>query len=355
MATSSTVRSITSGGAQGEHSHVELEDELSRQRFFSVLGPLAQYLDDPLVTNIHANADASIIVERFGAEKFVATETMDTQKRKNLLMTLANLEDGIIDRLQSSFSATMPYYGSRVRGFAPPIGGWDIVIRQHGPTIALEQYLERGLISQAGATFLEDVMRSQRNVLVAGPTNSGKTALVRALIRKAAEIRPLMRPVVIQKDRELLCAEFKDKLLLMARVPQARAGMNGEISHYTYEFTTAIEDSLQTNPGMVVYGELRDGASAVALLLALNTGTRGFLTTLHSDSPEYTLYRLEDLISFDRKPIIRRMIAKFVHVIVYMNYDDSNGRRWVSDIIEVTGVDRDAHGIETYTTRKVAV
>jgi len=323
MATSSTVRSITSGGAQGEHSHVELEDELSRQRFFSVLGPLAQYLDDPLVTNIHANADASIIVERFGAEKFVATETMDTQKRKNLLMTLANLEDGIIDRLQSSFSATMPYYGSRVRGFAPPIGGWDIVIRQHGPTI--------------------------------GPTNSGKTALVRALIRKAAEIRPLMRPVVIQKDRELLCAEFKDKLLLMARVPQARAGMNGEISHYTYEFTTAIEDSLQTNPGMVVYGELRDGASAVALLLALNTGTRGFLTTLHSDSPEYTLYRLEDLISFDRKPIIRRMIAKFVHVIVYMNYDDSNGRRWVSDIIEVTGVDRDAHGIETYTTRKVAV
>lgn len=358
MATTSKVRSIitaSSSESSTELRVMEAADQLARDRFFSGLGPLVKYLDDPRVTNLHINADSSIYVERFGDGKFRAPESMEVQARKNLLMTLANQEGGIIDHLQSSFKATMPYYGSRVRGFAPPIGGWDIVIRQHGPTIALEQYLERGLISNVGAAYLEDSLRLQRNIVVAGPMNSGKTALVRALIRKAAELRPMLRPVVIQSDRELLCTEFGDKILLMARVPQAQAGLHGAISHYTYEFPAALEDALQTNAGLTVWGELRDGLSAVALTMALNTGSRGFLTTIHSDNPEDTLSRLEDLISFTGKPVVRRMMAKFVNVICYMNYDENTGRRWVSDIVEVTGITRDTFGNEEYRYERVNV
>jgi len=233
----------------------------------------------------------------------------------------------------------MPYYGSRVRGFAPPLSRWTIVIRQHTPTIPLSEYIARGLLSDARAAFIIEALTKEKNIVVAGKMNSGKTALVRSLLDAAAELRPLHRPVIVQNNAELRAEKFRDKLLLLARIPQAKAGMNGSLSHFTYEFTDALEDALQCNGNFLVWGELRDGKSAVGLTMALNTGTRGFLTTIHADSAEETLHRIEDLLRVEGVPVVRRMLAKFVNVVVFMNHDEMTGRRWVSDVVEVRGVD----------------
>jgi Flp pilus assembly CpaF family ATPase len=314
-------------------------DLLKRHRFDELLGPLKKYLDDPLVLNINVNEDGGMFIERFGDGKLEADAKVSEDMRRGILSYLANAEGKVIDALQSSLSVRMPYYGSRVRGFAPPIARWAMVIRQHAPTIPLATYLERDLITESRAAFLRESIASEHNIIVAGKQNSGKTSFMRSLLDVAAEVRPMHRPVIVQKDDELPAEKFRDKLFLFARVPQATAGMHGTTSHYTYGFTDALEDALQTNANFLIWGELRDGASAVGLTMALNTGTRGFMTTIHADSAEETLHRVEDLLLFEGKPIVRRMLAKFVNVIVFMDYDLGTGKRWVSDIVEVLGID----------------
>jgi Flp pilus assembly CpaF family ATPase len=178
--------------------------------------------------------------------------------------------------------------------------------------------------------------------------NSGKTAFVRALLDVAADLRPSHRPVIVQNNNELRAEKFRDKLFLFARVPQATAGMNGTTSRYTYEFTDALEDALQSNGNFLIWGELRDGKSAVGLTMALNTGTRGFMTTIHADSAEETLHRIEDLLHFEGKPVVRRMLAKFVNVVVFMDHDEMTGKRWVSQVIEVRGIDQDGNYLFTH-------
>ena len=51
------------------------------------------------------------------------------------------------------------------------------------------------------------------------------------------------------------------------------------------------------------------------------------------------LHRIEDLLSFEGVPVVRRMLAKFVNVIVFMNHDEATGKRWVSEVVEVQGID----------------
>lgn len=326
---------------------IDESDPLARERFFYYLGPLKKYLDDPLTTNINITQDGLIHVEQFGSSKFEIPERMNELSRRSLLSYLANNQGKVISHLQSSLSARMPVYGSRVRGFADPIGGWSLVIRQHGPTISLPTYVERGLISQRLADYLCEAIAAEKNIVIAGEMNSGKTAFVRSLLEQAAHIRPNARPIIVQVDDEIRAEGFRDKLFLFARVPQAMAGLNGSISHFTYDFTNALEDALQSNGNLLIWGELRDEKSAIALIMALNTGTRGFITTIHSNSAEDTFSRIEDQLVLGGKPVIRRMLAKLVNIIVYMKLDPSNGRRWVSDAIEVHGVsDTDTYCFE---------
>jgi len=317
----------------------EAKDLLARQRFDYLLGPLKEFLDDPHVTNVHVNHDGTIGVERFGQGKFKADARMREDARRALLTYLANKENTVIDAQKASFSAEMPYYGSRVRGFAPPISRWSIVIRQHTLTIPLTEYIARGLLTEERAAFIRTAIAEEKNIVVAGKMNSGKTALVRSLLDVAAELRPNHRPVIVQNNNELHAEKFWDKITLLARVPQASPGINGTVSHYTYEFTDALEDALQCNGNFLIWGELRDGKSAVGLTMALNTGTRGFMTTIHADSSEETLHRIENLVSIEGKPNVRGMLAKFVDVIIFMNYDVTTGKRWVSDVVEVQGID----------------
>jgi len=333
---------MTTGEIENRVSYgFDAGDALAQQRFFFMLGPLKQYLDQPRTTNINVTQDGLIFVERFGESKFEAPERMSETARRALLSFLANCQGKTIDHLQASLSVRMPLYGSRVRGFADPIGGWALVIRQHGPTIPLSEYVERQLISQRLADYLCDAIVSEKNIVVAGAMNSGKTAFVRSLLLEAARIRPEARPIIVQSDDEIRADGFRDKLFLFARVQQATAGLNGTTSRYVYEFTHALEDALQSNGNFLIWGELRDGKSAVGLALALNTGTRGFMTTIHSESAEETIHRIEDLLAFEGKPIVRRMLAKFVDVVVYMKHDTKDGRRWVSDVVTVTGISRE--------------
>ncbi len=315
--------------------------ELDRARFHALLGPLREYLDRDLVTNVTANEDGRIFVEEFGRGKYLAPHTMDERQRSALVSYLANSEFGrSMDHLHSRLQCDLPLYGCRVQAFCPPINRWSIIIRVHAKqVIPMETYVERGEMSETHAAYLTEAIREEMNIGVAGSVNSGKTTLLNALLHRKAQLHANARGVIVQDRRELRYDDFEDVLPIMARVDQAHHESNGAVMRYTYEFSDALEDALRSNGDFLVWGEVRDGYSALGLTMALNTGTKGLMMTTHANSCIDTLYRLEDLLRLNGKTPIRRMIARVVDVLVFMQRDRDTGRRRVSEIARVHGVD----------------
>lgn len=329
------------------------DEELDKARFFSLLGPLREYLDRELVTNITANEDGRVFIEEFGRGKYLAPARMEERQRAALISYLANSEFGrAMDSLHSRLQCDLPLYGCRVQAFCPPINRWSLIIRVHSKhVIPMETYVERGEMSEAHAAYLTQAIGDEANIGVAGSVNSGKTTLLNALLHKKAELHPSARGVVVQDRRELKYDGFEDILPLMARVDQAHHESNGAVMRYSYEFSDALEDALRSNGDFLVWGEVRDGFSALGLTMALNTGTKGLMMTTHANSALDTMFRLEDLLRLNGKVPIRRMIARVVDVLVFMERNRETGRRRIVQVARVLGVDE---GNDSYQLEEIA-
>jgi pilus assembly protein CpaF len=96
-------------------------------------------------------------------------------------------------------------------------------------------------------------------------------------------------------------------------------------------------------PDRILVGEVR-GGEAFDMLQAMNTGHQGSLTTLHANSPEDALIRLESMVLMAGldMPVaaIRRMIAGAVEVIIQQRRRE-DGRRVVSEVVGIDPQFRD--------------
>lgn len=224
-----------------------------------------------------------------------------------------------------------------------------LIIRVHAKHVfTLDRYVEKGEMSEVHASYLTEAIREEANIGVAGSVNSGKTTLLNALLHRKSQLHASARGVIVQDRRELRYDDFEDVLPLMARIDQAHHESNGAVMRYTYEFSDALEDALRSNGDFLVWGEVRDGYSALGLTMALNTGTKGLMMTTHANSCMDTLFRLEDLLRLNGKTPVRRMIARVVDVLVFMERDRETGRRRVTEVSRVLGVDEtnDTYSLE---------
>jgi len=320
--------------------------EISRALFESTLGPLRALLLDPSVENINVNPDGRIWIDRGSEGKKVADEPMGRTQREALIGLLANRQSASVDRLHSRLAGDLPYYDVRFQAFSPPIADWALCLRCHATTVRplstmIELFAPRPVPTRpqtqqkpAGYldVFLGAIARGD-NIAIVGRPGAGKTTLLNSALAHAAVVRPTARLVTLEDRRELKAAAA-DTLQLYARVEQAAP----DNARYEYGFVDMLADALRTSFDVLAFGELRDGESALALLMALNCGTAGLMFTLHADSARDALGRLEDLVRLAGAPVIRRTIARFVHTLVYVEMDDDRQRR-VSEIVRVRGVD----------------
>jgi Flp pilus assembly CpaF family ATPase len=319
--------------------------ERNRSAFDRALGPLRQYIERPGVYNVNANPDGRIFVEERGRGKYEAPETMSELQREGLIGIIANeTKTGPISRLSSRLAFDLPFgYAGRGQAFCAPVGpGWPLMLRNHAAqVIPSSAYTFRRTTRThrdpiRAATIQEatdEAIRRRWNIMVAGAQNSGKTTKLSSLCADAARIRPDARLVVMQ-DRDELSIGHRDHLKLFWKIPQKRYDHNGGQVIYSYNSSDLLEDVLRTNADFYVFGELRDPLAAVGLLTASNTGARGIMGTL---------YRLETMLDLaigstsSRAP--REMIARFVDLIVYMEYDELTRERWIGDAQQVVGLD----------------
>jgi pilus assembly protein CpaF len=168
-------------------------------------------------------------------------------------------------------------------------------------------------------------VQQRHNVLVAGGTGAGKTTLLNILSR---EIAPGERVVTIEDAAELCLAGHVVRL----EARPANAEGAGAVT-----LQQLVRSALRLRPDRIIVGEVR-GPEALDLVSALNTGHQGSMSTIHANSPEEALWRLETLaLSGDRRVselAVRRQIMSAVDLIVQVTRVGQ--RRSVSTLAEVT-------------------
>jgi pilus assembly protein CpaF len=219
--------------------------------------------------------------------------------------------------------------GSRVNAIIPPLtlGGPVLTIRKFSrQPFTLQRLVELRTLQADMAAHLERCVRERLSIVVSGGTGSGKTSTLNALGRA---IPPHERLITVEDSAELQLGH-PHWVALEARPPNIEG--RGEIP-----IRSLVRNALRMRPDRIIVGEVR-GGEAFDMLQAMNTGHRGSMTTLHANSPEDALIRLESMVLMAgfELPVaaIRRMLAGAVQVIVQQDRLP-DGRRVVTSIVEL--------------------
>jgi twitching motility protein PilT len=139
-------------------------------------------------------------------------------------------------------------------------------------------------------------------VLVTGPTGSGKSTTLAAMISYIGENEPL-HIVTIEDPIEFL---FIDKI---AAISQREVGTD------TPSFKEALRNAMRQDPDVIMVGEMRDTETMETVLTAAETGHLVF-STLHTNNAAQTIDRIIDTFPADQHKQIRSQIALVLRGII---------------------------------------
>jgi len=294
------------------------------------LGPLEDLLADPTVEEVMVNGPADVYIERRGRIEAVDARFADEEELRNAIERILAPLGRRIDELSPMVDARLAD-GSRVNAVIPPlaIDGPALSIRRFGASRpGPRELLELGTLSEAQLGRLEVAVGERRSILVSGGTGSGKTTLLNALSGFVAADERL---VTIED-----AAELRLQRRHVVRLESRPAGVEGrgEVS-----IRDLLRNALRMRPDRIVIGEVR-GAEALDLLTALNTGHRGALSTVHANSPEDALARLETLALMAGLGLPHETIAaqvrRGIDLVVQLERGEDGSRR-VVEIAEPGG------------------
>lgn len=162
-------------------------------------------------------------------------------------------------------------------------------------------------------------------VLVTGPTGSGKSTTLAAMINHINERRS--EHIITIEDPIEFVHKTKKSL-----VNQRELGSN------TKSFAKALKSALRQDPDVILVGELRDLETISLALTAAETGHLVF-GTLHTNSAAKTIDRIIDVFPTGDKPMIRTMLASSVQAIVSQTLvkKKGGGRLAAFDILIANG------------------
>jgi pilus assembly protein CpaF len=229
--------------------------------------------------------------------------------------------------------------GSRLNAAIPPATTrWcsltirKFILRAH----SLDQLVQLGTLPQAAAQFLDAAVQAGVNILVSGATGSGKTTMLNCLGASIASLDE--RVVTVEEVAELqLERQLPDCVALQARSANVEGA--GEI-----RIRDLVRNALRMRPTRIIVGEVR-GAEALDMLLAMNTGHEGSLTTIHGNSPRDALDRLATLAMMAEERLsgeaLAKMTAHTIELVLQLRFEPRSGRRRLVSIFEVAGLEGD--------------
>ena len=311
-------------------------------------GELQAYLDDPEVENIDIN----------GCDEVWVTYADDRGKVR--MPPVAATDEDLIDIVQ----ALGAYASHNARPFTPASPTLDVrlqdgsrlaavmqaserpavsIRRNRYPRMSLQQEVELESMDEEIAAFLAAAVRARKNIMVAGATDAGKTALLRALIDC---IDPAERLLVIELTFELGLRRQRDIDLAAGRTPRHMDVLELEELRPDAEgrgglsMDELVRRSRRHNSSRTTVGEVL-GPEVGSMLSAMSQGNDGSLSTVHARSAHNVFDRLAtyaaqyDGMGFE---VGHALIAQSLDFVVFVKKNPlMGGRRCVTEILEVTG------------------
>ena len=148
----------------------------------------------------------------------------------------------------------------------------------------------------------ELAMRPKGLVLVTGPTGSGKSTTLAAMIRHAVESR---RDHIITVEDPIEFLHASAGCLINQR----------EVGRDTRSFAAALRGALREDPDIILVGEMRDLETIELALEAAETGHL-VLSTLHTVSAAKTIDRVIDVFPGDRQAQIRSALSESLTAVI---------------------------------------
>lgn len=318
----------------GKRMSVKQQSSLRRKVFCAIrrFDVLQELLDDNTITEIMVNGANHIFIEREG--KIVETELQfESEERLNdIIQQMVAKANRIVNEANPIVDARL-MDGSRINAVISPIAldGSTLTIRKFGKhSMTMEKLIEYGSLTKEVANILSMFVVAKYNIFISGGTGSGKTTFLNAL---SNYIPCDERIVTIEDSAELQIRNVPN--LVRLEVRNGNVEGKNEVS-----IRDLIKASLRMRPDRIIVGEVRDSA-AVDMLMALNTGHDGSLSTGHANSPEDMLSRLETLVLLGSDiPLLaaRKQIASAIDIIIHLGRLRDKSRK-VLEIVEVLGVE----------------
>jgi twitching motility protein PilT len=138
-------------------------------------------------------------------------------------------------------------------------------------------------------------------VLVTGPTGSGKSTTLAALVNKINEERAVH---IITIEDPIEYTHTSKKSVIVQR----------EVHYDTYSFSTALRSALREDPDVVLIGEMRDLETIAAAVTIAETGHLVF-ATLHTNSASQSIDRMVDVFPPHQQPQVRAQLGNILTAV----------------------------------------
>ena len=309
-------------------------EELRMELFRSLrkMDVLEELLENDNITEIMVNRWDQIFIEQDGKLIPWKKRFSSPEKLEDVIGQIASRCNRVINTLQPVVDARLPG-GERVNAVIPPIAldGPVLTIRKFPKDpITMEKLLELDSLTPEAADFLKKAVEAGYTILIGGGTGSGKTTFLNAL---SQYIPRDQRVITIEDNAELQLQGIPNLVRLECR--QANIEKSQEIT-----IGDLLKTCLRMRPSRIIVGEVRSGEAA-QLLQAVNVGNDGSLSTIHANTCQDMVSRLETMVLMGIQlpiPVIRRQIASGFDLFIHLGRLRDKSRK-VLEISEIQGMD----------------
>ena len=296
------------------------------------LQALRPLLADPEVTEVCINRPLEAFVETRSGWRHQSLPFADFDWCRRLAKLVAHSTRQRIDETSPLLSASLPS-GERIQIVLPPattLGCVAITIRRPSDKVwSIDELAARGIFRTARPAsqafdeieaellrllaageyeaFMRLAVRSRKNILVSGPTGSGKTTWTKALLR---EIPVDERLITIEDAQELVLERHANHVrLFYSKDDQGQARITPK---------QLLECCLRMRPDRILLAELR-AEEAFDYLRNVNSGHPGSITSVHATSAELAFEQLVLLVK--QSPGGRDLARSDIKSLLYLLVD----------------------------------